>query len=152
METKAENNVENARKDRGGGTATREKEGAKAGALGKARAFFVYGFAVVGFVLAALLVAGVVADGLDFDNTTGGYEPPYTGWTGEPIDWDEAYVTQEGFFKNGYVVDLNVDCTTGMIGFEVFNQRFDYREFSERALVVHEPRQACEAAGFAPRF
>lgn len=141
---------ENARKDLGSETGPRED--ARRGALEKARASFVYGFAVLGFALVALLVAGTVADGLDFDNTAGGYEPPYTGYTGEPIDWNEAYVTEEGFFKNGYVVDLNVDCTTGMTGFEVFNQRFDYREFSERALVVHEPRQACEAAGFEPRF
>ncbi|QIN77318.1 hypothetical protein GBA65_00970 [Rubrobacter marinus] len=112
----------------------------------------VRALAVAGFVLLAALAAGLVADGLSFDRTSGGDEPPYTDYTGEPIDWGAAHVTEEGFFKDGYVVDLYVNCTTGMVGFEVFQQRWDWRELSGRALVVHEPAQACERAGFRPEF
>ncbi|MDN3523556.1 hypothetical protein [Halomonas ramblicola] len=32
------------------------------------------------------LMLGVIADIRSFDETRGGYEPPYTGFTGEPID------------------------------------------------------------------
>ena len=117
------------------------------------RPALVRGFMVFGIVLTALLVAGTAADGLGFDRTRGGYEPTYTDYTGEPIDWErEAYVTQEGFFKDGYVIDLYVNCRTGMIGFDVFEQRWDWREFSGRALAVHKPREACERAGFDPEF
>ena len=117
------------------------------------RRALVHGFMVVGIVLTALLVAGTVADGLGFDRTRGGYGPTYTDYTGEPIDWErEAYVTQKGFFKDGYVIDLYVNCRTGMIGLEVFEQRWDWRELSGRALAVHKPREACERAGFDPEF
>jgi hypothetical protein len=134
-------------------TKSADDESAKAGgAARRMRRLLVRGFAVLGVVLVGLLLAGTGADILDFDNTSGGYEPPYTGWTGEPIDWDEGYVTNEGFFDNNYVIDSRLDCTTGMISFEVFNLRLDYRELSDRALVVHKPAEACEAAGFDPEF
>ena len=122
------------------------------GRLTKVRSLAVGTLAVVGLVLAALLVGGVIADGLSFDRTSGGYEPPYTGYTGEPIDWEAAHVTEEGFFEDGYVLDLYVDCTTGMVSFEVFQQRWDWRELSGRALVVHRPAEACESEGFRPDF
>ena len=47
----------------------------------------VYALAVLGFALSLLLVVGFVADIRATDRTSGGYEPPYTGYTGEPIDW-----------------------------------------------------------------
>jgi hypothetical protein len=103
-------------------------------------------------VLTSLLVGGLVADGLSFDRTSGGYEPPYTGYTGEPIDREAAHVTGEGFFKDGYVLDLYVDCTTGMVSFEVYGRRWEWRELSGRALVVHRPAEACESEGFRPDF
>lgn len=103
-------------------------------------------------MLVASLSVGVAIDVLSFDRTRGGYEPPYTGYTGEPIDWETGYVSDEGFFKDGYVVDIHADCTNGMIGFEIFQQRWDWRKFSERALVVHEPAAACELEGFEPEF
>ena len=46
------------------------------------------GFAVVGLVLSSLFVAGFVADIRAADETRGGYEPPYDGWTGTLNDWD----------------------------------------------------------------
>ena len=109
-------------------------------------------FAGLGLAAVVLLAVGIVADYRGFDRTRGGYEPPYTGYTGEPIEWTEAYFTDDGFFANNGVLDTYVDCTTGMITFDLFGLRFDYRTFSERALVVHKPREACSAAGFTPRF
>ena len=122
------------------------------GWLARARGFAIGTFAGLGFVLVVLLAGGLVADALSFDRTSGGYEPPYTGYTGEPIDWEAGHVTKEGFFKDGYVLDLYVDCTTGMVSFEVFQQRWDWRELSGRALVVHKPAEACEGEGFTPEF
>jgi hypothetical protein len=120
--------------------------------LATARGLVVRALAVLALALAALLVGGVIADGLSFDRTSGGYEPPYTDYTGEPIDWEAAHVTEEGFFKDGYVVDLYVDCTAGAVSFEVYGRRWDWREFSGRALAVHEPAEACESEGFTPDF
>ena len=135
-------------------TTTRANGGGpeKRGQLTRVRSLAVGALAVVGLVLAALLVGGVIADGLSFDRTSGGYEPPYTGYTGEPIDWEAAHVTEEGFFKNGYVLDLYVDCTAGMVSFEVYGSRWDWRELSGRALVVHGPAEACKKEGFTPDF
>lgn len=112
----------------------------------------VYVFAAFGLAIAVLLVGGSVADFRNFDRTSGGYEPPYTDFTGEPIDWNSTYTTSAGMFGDGYVIDIHINCTTGMVSPEVFNQRFDWREFSERAIVVHEPREACEQRGFDPEF
>lgn len=96
--------------------------------------------------------AGVVRDVLDFDNTTGGYEAPYTGWTGTPIDWAAGGITRTGFHKPGSVVDVDLDCTTGMVTFTAFGLSYDWRQVSDRAIAVHRPREACTAAGFTPRF
>ena len=124
----------------------------KAGRLTRARGLVVGTSAVLGLVLTVALVGGLVADGLSFDRTSGGYEPPYTGYTGEPIDWGATHVTEEGFFKDGYVLDLYVDCTTGMVSLEVYGQRWDWRKPSGRALVVHRPAEACKEEGFRPNF
>ena len=47
--------------------------------------------------------------------------------------------TATGLAKRGYVVNVLVDGTTGMISFEVFKQIIDFRPLSDRALVVPEP-------------
>jgi hypothetical protein len=39
-----------------------------------------------------------------------------------------------------------------MIGFEVFGIKRDYRQVSERALQVDQPREACIRHGFEPGF
>lgn len=100
------------------------------------------------------LIAGFVVDFLSIDQTSGGYEPPYTDFTGEPIDWDsETYTTSTGMVSRGYVMDVHTDCTTGMIRFEILRLvTFDYRPLSDRALAIHEPRQACLDRGFQPEF
>lgn len=100
----------------------------------------------------ALIVAGIVADVRSFDRTNGGHEPPYTDYTGEPTDWTTVQTTEMGMRSPGYVVDVHANCTSGMIHFEVFGISVPFRKFSSRALVVHQPRQACIERGFTPRF
>lgn len=114
----------------------------------------LYGFAVLGLVLSLAVVTGLVLDIASFDRTSGGYEPPYTDYTGEPIDWDnETYVTNTGMVGTGYVLDIHVDCTNGMISFEVLSvATVNYRELSDRAIAVHGPREACQERGFEPQF
>ncbi|GAA0701045.1 hypothetical protein ACK8HJ_16190 [Vreelandella titanicae] len=87
-----------------------------------------------------------------FDQTQGGYEPPYTDFTGQPIRWQELDTTTTGMVHRGYLVDVLIDCRSGMMTFDVFGMEFPWRSFSERALVVHKPRDACEDRGFSPRF
>jgi hypothetical protein len=110
------------------------------------------GLAAVGAVLLALLVVGVALDVAAFDRTRGGYEPPYTGYTGTPIDWDSLDLTATGMARRGRVINVLVDCTSGMMHLEIYGVRVPFRTFSERAMVVHQPREACERRGFTPRF
>ncbi|MES9859853.1 MAG: hypothetical protein ABW157_21905 [Candidatus Thiodiazotropha sp. LLP2] len=95
---------------------------------------------------------GLYLDIKDFDRTKGGYEPPYTGVTGEPVDWDSMDLTSKGLVKRGHVVNVIVNGTTGMISFEIFKLQFDWRVFSDRALIVHKPREALIRRGFKPVF
>lgn len=114
----------------------------------------LYGFAVLGVVLTIGIVGGFVIDVLSFDGTSGGYEPPYTEYSGQPIDWDaETFTTLTGMVKPGYVVDFYLDCTSGMISLELFNLvTIEYREVSDRAIAVHQPQDACRERGFDPQF
>lgn len=110
--------------------------------------------AVLGSVALVALSVGLTTDLTRFDPTSGGYEAPYTDYSGQPIDWDaDTYDTPTGMVRTGHVVDVHVDCTSGMISLEVLGiASVDFRELSERAIAVHEPRPACEERGFAPRF
>lgn len=108
--------------------------------------------AAVGAVTIVGLGVGVAVDVSDIDRTRGGYEAPYAGWTGTPIDWESGSVTAEGFRNPGIVVDTTLDCSTGMLAFETFGVSVDYRVVSERAIVVHRPREACRSQGFTPAF
>ena len=109
---------------------------------------------LVGTLGAFLVLVGVGAflDYRNFDQTSGGYDPPYTDWTGTPIDWTETERTSDGFRQNGRVINSRLNCTTGMITFEVVFFSFDFRQVSPRAIAVHKPREACEAEGFNPEF
>ena len=106
---------------------------------------------LAGLALLALL-AGAIADIRSFDRTRGGYEPPFTGVTGEPIDWTTVETTPTGMLRRGWVIDFLADCTSGMITGRILGLEIPFRPFSERAIVVHRPREACEARGFTPRF
>ena len=109
-------------------------------------------FSLIGLVLLASIFAGVYLDVRDFDRTEGGYEPPYAGVTGEPVDWDSMDLTSTGLANRGHIVNVLVNGTTGMISFEIFKQEIDWRKFSDRALVVQKPREALLRRGFKPEF
>ena len=112
----------------------------------------LYLFAAIGFLATGLLIAGLYLDISSFDKTSGGYEAPYSNVSGEPVDWFAMDRTDTGFAKRGHVVNVLVHGTTGMISFEVFRQQIGFRPFSDRALVVHKPREAFIALGFRPEF
>jgi hypothetical protein len=120
--------------------------------LATARLLAVRIFAAIGLVLTTLLIIGIVQDASNFDRTRGGYEPPYVGYTGEPIDWATLDVTANGMAGRGRVINVLVDCTSGMMHFELFGLAIPFREFSPRALAVHKPREACLERGFSPDF
>ena len=114
----------------------------------------LYGLAAIGFLFTLGIVLGMIAANTAFDPTTGDYEPPYDDYSGEPLDWDsEAYTTQTGMVKPGYVVDAHLDCRTGMLSFELLNGPVvDFRPVSDRAIAIHRPREACQERGFDPEF
>lgn len=114
--------------------------------------YILYPFAAFGFAGLVLLAVGIWLDISDFDTTRGGYEAPFEGVTGEPVDWFAMDRTTTGIAKRGYVINVLANGTTGMMTFEVFGWQIPFRPFSERALVVHKPREAFIAMGFNPTF
>ncbi len=107
--------------------------------------------ALAGLGVTALII-GAAIDICGFDRTRGGYEPPFDDWTGTPIDWSEVTTTPTGMLREGFVIDFLADCTTGMIHGRIAGITIPFRPFSERAIAVHKPREACIARGFSPRF
>ena len=114
--------------------------------------YLIYTFAGLGFVFTTLLLVGLILDFRDFDRTEGGYDPPYTDFTGPPVDWDGMDISKTGLVKRGYILNVHINGNNGMISFEIFRQVFDFRPFSDRALVVHKPREALRRLGFEPEF
>jgi hypothetical protein len=110
------------------------------------------GLALVGLGVLTAIAAGFVADARSFDRTSGGYAPPYTDFTGDPIDWSQVDTTSAGMVARGYVIDVVINCSSGMMYFEAAGLSVPFRSFSERALVVHKPREVCLARGFSPEF
>ncbi len=109
-------------------------------------------FATIGVLSVIAIFVGATIDIASFDRTRGGYEPPYTEVTGEPIDWMVLDKTPTGLVSRGFVIDTHVNGTTGMISFEIFRLTFNYRPLSERALVVHGAREGLIQRGFEPAF
>ena len=109
-------------------------------------------FAIIGLIYFCYFIVGVIIDITTFDQTKGGYEAPYEGWTGTPIDWDNMDQTTTGLVKRGYVIDVHLHGTTGMISFEIWGMSYDWRKPSERAHKVHKPREALQKRGFNPQF
>lgn len=109
-------------------------------------------FALIGLITSFYGIIGLSLDVLTFDQTKGGYEYPYEGWTGQPVDWTQMDVTPTGLVKRGYVIDVHVNGTTGMISFGIFGTQIDWQPFSDRALVVHQPREGLQKRGFDPQF
>jgi hypothetical protein len=102
----------------------------------------------IALVATALLTIGTVADIRSFDRTSGGYDYPYAGVTGDPLDWGAMEQTEDGFHQDGHVIDMDYNCRTGMITWNVGPFSRDFRTFSERAIVVHRPQDTCQARGF----
>jgi hypothetical protein len=98
--------------------------------------------------LTLYLGVALALDARNLDRTRGGYEPPYTGFTGEPLRFEEVAVAAEGGVVRGRVLDSLIHCETGVWRFEVLGFGFDYRGVSERALVVHKPQEICRRHGF----
>lgn len=65
--------------------------------LSTARRWAARTLAAVGAVSLVGLGVGAAVDISGFDRTSGGYEAPYTGWTGTPTEWEAGDVTPEGF-------------------------------------------------------
>ncbi|MFT6156827.1 MAG: hypothetical protein ACI9I4_001735 [Neolewinella sp.] len=106
-------------------------------------------FSAVGIFVILALVLGLVADIRSADSTKGGYEHPFEGWSGKTIDFSAMYQTKDGLYKSGYVVDQFFNCNTGMISWEILGFiKGEFRQFSERAIVVHKPQDECKARGF----
>ncbi len=109
-------------------------------------------FALIGLITIIFGVAGVAIDALTFDQTKGAYTYPYEGWTGQAVDWDSMDITTTGLVKRGYVIDIFVNGTTGMISFGWMGMKVDWQTFSDRALKVHQPREGLKRRGFDPQF
>jgi hypothetical protein len=105
-------------------------------------------FALIGLALVVAIVGVGVNDILSTDRTRGGYEPPYTGYTGTPIQADEVALVGETIVIRGNVVDSEISCRTGMWVFDVLGIDIPYRLVSPRALAVHRPQDFCRADGF----
>jgi hypothetical protein len=106
---------------------------------------------VAGLALLAIL-GGIVADLRGFGRTRCGQAPPHADFTGAPIEWSNVETTPTGMRRKGWVIDFLADCTTGMIHGRILGIRIPFRPFSERAIVLHGPREACAARGFTPQF
>ncbi|WP_261844574.1 hypothetical protein [Aliamphritea ceti] len=109
-------------------------------------------FFVIGVTATVIFSIALYLDIREMDKTDGGYEPPYTGVTGEIIDWDNMDLTSTGLVRRGHVINFIVNGTTGMISLEFFGIEFEARKLSERAIVVHKPREAFIRRGFHPEF
>ncbi|MFT5598582.1 MAG: hypothetical protein ACI823_001660 [Chitinophagales bacterium] len=106
-------------------------------------------FLILGMLTVLLLVLGLITDIRSADSTKGGYEYPFTGWSGKTIDFAAMYQTNEGLYKSGYVIDKFFNCNTGMISWEILGViKGEFRQFSERAIVVHKPQDECKVRGF----
>ena len=113
---------------------------------------FIFIFTGLGLVLTFLLIIGATNDFASFDRTKGGYEPPYEGYTGEPIDWDEGDLTKTGMVRRGKVINTLFNCTSGMISFEIYGKQIEFRVVSERGIKVHKPRKRAWKEDFNRRF
>jgi hypothetical protein len=109
-------------------------------------------FAFIGVSFLVFFSVALYLDIQEMDKTKGGYEAPYTGATGETIDWASMDLTSAGLVRRGKVLNFMVNGTTGMISLQLLGFTFEARKLSERAIAVHKPREAFIARGFTPAF
>ena len=106
-------------------------------------------FSTIGVLAMSALVPGLIADIRGAYNTDGGYDYPFSGWSGTTIDFSSMYQANNGLYKNGYVIDQHFNCKTGMISWQLLGVvEGDFRTFSERSIVVHKPQDECKDRGF----
>jgi hypothetical protein len=106
-------------------------------------------FSALGILTFLALVLGLVTDIRSADTTRGGYDYPFTGWSGKTIDFSVMYQTNDGLYKSVYVIEQFFNCHTGMISWRVLGViKGEFRKFSERAIVVHKPQDECKTRGF----
>lgn len=133
-------------------SAANRDHGARAGRPARPRGRLLAGitrlFALLGLALSATIVGVGVNDILSTDRTSGGYEPPYTGYTGTPIQADEVALEGDTIVIRGNVVDSEISCRSGMWVFDVLGVDIPYRTVSPRALAIHRPQAFCRAGGF----
>lgn len=109
-------------------------------------------FASIGVSVVIFLSVALYLDIKEMDKTEGGYKEPYEGVTGETINWESMDLTATGLVRRGKVLNFIVNGTTGMISLQFFGFTFEARKLSDRAIVVHKPREAFIARGFTPEF
>lgn len=119
---------------------------------GSARRIFQAGvgtMALIGTVFSLWFTVTTYAQVSTIDLTDGGYEYPFEGWTGTPTDYDTWYAAPDGLFYDGVAADLHINCTTGRLTISVMSTvDVPFRDFSDRAKVVHQPQMTCRARGF----
>jgi hypothetical protein len=118
------------------------------GLVARLRRSLLISLAVVGIVFLSYLIGAAAIDITSTDQTRGGYEPPYTEFTGTPIQADQVALEGDQLIIRGRVLDSEISCRTGMWVFDIVGFDIPYRTVSERALVVHRPQEFCRAAGF----
>lgn len=109
-------------------------------------------FSFIGASFVIFLCVALYLDIKEIDKTEGGYEAPYVGVTGQAINWENMDLTSTGLVRRGIVLNFIVNGTTGMISLEFLGFTFQAQKLSQRAIVVHKPREAFIARGFSPEF
>jgi len=108
-----------------------------------------YLMAAIGLVFSLWFVVNTASEVSTIDQTSGGYEYPFEGWSGTPIDYNAWYATSDGLFSDGRAADLHINCTTGRLTISVLSTiDVPFRDFSDRAKVVHQPQMTCRERGF----
>lgn len=109
----------------------------------------LYTMAVIGSVFSLWFVVTTINEVSVIDQTSGGYEYPFESWTGTPTDYYTWYATPTGLFFDGRAADLHINCTTGRLVISVLSTiNYNFRDFSDRAKVVHQPQMTCRDRGF----
>ena len=109
----------------------------------------VYLMAAIGLIFSLWFIVETINEVSVIDQTSGGYEYPFEGWTGTPTDYDAWYATPTGLFFDGRAADLHINCTTGRLVISVLSTvDYNFRDFSDRAKVVHQPQMTCRDRGF----
>jgi len=102
----------------------------------------------LGFLALVLLIVGIFLDSEQIR--------PFFGRTGDDhhdsIHLEHFDETNTGLVWRGYVVDVHLNCRTGLTTFEAYYQRLDYERLPAELVERHRAREICIAHGFQPQF